>query len=389
MPWSDNSGNKGSSGGPWGQSPRPSGPQNGRGGAEPPDLEDLLKASQQRLKRVFPGGRNGGRGGDSLKFNRNTALTAVAALFGLWVMTGVYQVQLNELGVVTTFGKFDHVAGPGLHWRLPYPFQSTRKALVTSVRTSQLPNPDSGAGLMLTRDKNVVDAAMTVQWVVKPDLVPAAPGEMPGVAEFVFNIDDPENLVAAVAEASLREVVGRNDLDFIQTTGRTKIQNDTRALLQAALDRYKSGVEIREVNLGKVAPPNDEVNAAFLDVLAAKQDRDAAVNTARAYENKVVTEAVGEARQRVEQAKAYAAQTTAEARGQAARFNDIYEEYQHAPEVTRQRLYLETMERVLGPMNKVLVDGQGGRGALPYLPLNDLPKPRGKAPAAPQSGDHQ
>ncbi|MBY0423407.1 MAG: FtsH protease activity modulator HflK [Parvularculaceae bacterium] len=383
MPWSDNSGNKGSSGGPWGQSPRPpggGGSNNGGGGnrgPEPPDLEDLLKASSQRLKRAFPrgpggGGRAGGpMGGEPIKLNRNTMLAAGGLFVGVWLLSGFYTVAADELAVVTTVGKFDRVSPSGLHWRLPYPFQSVRKERVTTSRTNQVPTGEN-AGLMLTRDKNIVDAAMTVQWQIKNEVVAEKPGQFPAVAAFMFNVQDPTALVEMVGEASLREVIGRNDLDDVQTTGRAKVQEDTRTLMQASLDAYQSGILINEVNLGKVDPPTDAVNAAFLDVNAAAQDRDRDVNSARAYENRKVAEAVGEARQKLELAKGYAARVTADARGQASRFDSIYAEYQRAPEVTRQRMYLETVERVLGPMNKVIIDDQGRGGVVPYLPLNDL-----------------
>jgi membrane protease subunit HflK len=387
MPWSDNSGNKGPTRGPWGQPPRqPGGGSNGGGGRgnEPPDLEDILKASQQRLKRAFPrGGRGGqGGGGEPIKLNRNM-LTAIGGAIGaLWLISGFYTVEADELAVVTTLGKFDRVSPPGLHWHAPFPFQAAPKEKVTSVRTTQVPSAE-GAGLMLTRDKNIIDAAMAVQWRIKSEIVGAKPGEFPGVAAFMFNVDDPALLVEMVAEASLREVVGSNNLDFIQTAGRAKVQDDTRALMQAALDAYKSGIQVEDVNLGKTDPPTEEVNAAFLDVNAAEQNRDRDVNGARAYENRRVAEAVGEARQKVERARAYAAQVTADARGQASRFDSIYAEYQRAPEVTRQRMYLETVERVLGPMNKIIIDDQGRGGVVPYLPLNELQR---RTPPAQQGG---
>lgn len=394
MPWSDNSGNKGPTRGPWGQPPRQPGGGGSNGGGrgnEPPDLEDIIKASQQRLKRAFPrGGRGGnggqgggfGGGGEPIKLNRNSFMAIGGVLGALWLVSGFYTVEADELAVVTTLGQFDRVSPPGLHWHLPFPFQAAPKEKVTSVRPTQVPSAD-GTGLMLTRDKNIIDAAMTVQWRIKSDIVADKNGDFPGVAAFMFNVDDPTLLVEMVAEASLREVIGSNNLDFIQTAGRAKVQDDTRALLQSALDSYKSGIQVEDVNLGKTDPPTEEVNAAFLDVNAAEQNRDRDVNAARAYENRKVAEAVGEARQKVERAKAYAAQVTADARGQAARFDSIYTEYQRAPEVTRQRMYLETVERVLAPMNKIIIDEQGRGGVVPYLPLNDLQR---RNPPAQQGG---
>ena len=354
MPWSDNSDNGGSNGGrgptkgPWGQPPRNgSGGGRGSGGGEPPDLEELLQASRQRLKRAFPQGRGGGggrRGGFEL--NGKTIGLIGAGLLALWGLSGFYQVEAAERGVVTTFGKFSAVTTPGLHWHMPAPIQSVEKVLVTEERRTLVPLVQGQRGpqsqsLMLTGDKNIVDVEMTVQWAVKLD-VPE--GEMPGPARFAFNIDDQQNLVVTVGEAAIREVVGRNTLDFVQTTGRTNVQDETRALMQATLDQQKAGIEIQSVNLEKTEPPTTEVNEAFLDVEAAKQDKEQYINTARAYANRIVPEARGQAQRILEDARAYQAQVTAEARGQADRFNQIYEEYAKAPEVTRQRMYLETVE---------------------------------------------
>ena len=392
MPWQDNSGGKGGpTRGPWGQTPngprggdrRPGGSGNG-GRGEPPDLEELLQASRQRLKRAFPKGANGGgRGRKGPELNARTFGLGAVALLGFWVLSGVYQVETNELAVVTTFGKYDAVTTPGLRWHLPAPIQDAQKVVVTEVRETLVPTRRSagrtgaGEGLMLTGDKNIVDIEMKVQWLVKPDIA-AAEGELPNVAKFIFNIDGPDNLVLTVAEASIREIVGRNSLDFVQTQGRTVIQEETRALMQATLDMQNAGIEIQEVNLEKTDPPTTEVNEAFLDVEAAKQDKEQYINTARAYANRVVPEARGQAQQILEQARAYAAAQTATARGQAARFSAILAEYQKAPEVTRQRMYLETVEKVLGDMNKIIVESDAGSGVVPYLPLNEINKRGGQ-----------
>jgi len=384
MPWQDNSGKGGGRGpvrGPWGQQPRPPGGGdggNGRGpgrGGEPPDLEELLKASRQRLKRAFP--RGGGGGGKVPEFNRQTVLFAAAGVGLLWALSGFYQVAASELGVVTTFGKFSQVTGPGLHWHVPFPFQNARKEVVTENRESFVPTTtqrgERSAGLMLTGDKNIVDVGIKVQWKIKPDVF-AVNGALPPVAQFMFMIDDPANLVSTLSESALREVVGRNELDFVQTDGRAVVMDDTKALVQEALDEQGAGVEIISVNLEKADPPTEEVNQAFLDVIAASQDREQFINRAREYANKVVPEARGQAQKILEDARAYQAQVTADARGQASRFDAIFAEYQKAPEVTRQRMYLETTERVLGPMNKIIIDEDAGSGVVPYLPLNELNK---------------
>jgi membrane protease subunit HflK len=387
MPWQDNSGKGGSGGrgptrGPWGQPPKPpggtggggqgpKGPGNkGSGKNEPPDLDEILNASRQRLKRAFP--RDGAPRPPQL--NRQTALLIVAGVGVLWALSGFFQVEGTERGIITTFGKFDRVVGPGLHWHAPPPFQGHLTERVTEVREQIVPASGAqrgvSAGLMLTGDKNIIDVVIKVQWQISAEET-AAPGQLPPVARYKLLIDNPEKLVLTVAEASIREIVGRNELDFVQTEGRGVVVDQTRDLMQQALDAQGAGIIINSVGLEKAEPPTDEVNQAFLDVNAAQQDRDQYINRAREYANKVVPEARGAAQQILEEARAYQAQVTADARGQASRFDAIYGEYAKAPEVTRQRMYLETAERVLGPMNKIIIE-EGGQNVVPYLPLNEL-----------------
>ncbi len=384
MPWQDNSGKGGGRGpvrGPWGQPPKPpgggdNGGGNGRGpgrGGEPPDLEELLKASKQRLKRAFPRGPSGG----PVTISPRTGALAAAGVAILWLLSGFYQVGTQDRAVVTTFGKFDSVTMPGLHWRMPFPFQAVRTENVTGVREELVPSANTergqSSGLMLTGDKNIVDIGLKVQWRIKEEITAPA-GDLPAVANFKLMIQAPEHLVRTVAEASIREVVGKNELDFVQTDGRAVVMEETRSLMQQTLDAQKTGILIESVNLEKADPPTEEVNQAFLDVIAAAQDREQYINRAREYANKVVPEARGLAQKTLEDAGAYQAQVTADARGQAARFDSIYGEYQKAPEVTRQRMYLETAERVLGPMNKIIMEEGASRGVVPYLPLNELNK---------------
>ena len=372
MPWQDNNGNgNGPTRGPWGQPPRNGG--GGQGGGEPPDLEELLQASRQKLKRAFPNGGGGG-GGKRFEMNaRNFGLGAVCILI-LWGLSGFYTVDAGKLGVVTTFGKYTDVTPAGLQWHVPAPVQAARVVDVEKIQ--QLPIPtiqrrgNQQESLMLTGDKNIVDVAMVVNYKIKSDLGDGA--ALPGVAQYLFNIDNPQQALQAIGEAAIREVVGRNSLDFVQTTGRTQIQEETQILIQSALDQYGAGIEVTEVNLEKTEPPTAEVNEAFLDVEAADQDKQRAIDTARAYANKVVPEARGEAQRILEDSRGYAARVTAESRGQAERFTSILEEYQKAPEVTRQRMYLETVETVLGDMNKIIIEDDAGSGVVPYLPLNEL-----------------
>lgn len=380
MPWQDNSGNRGGGGGrgPWGQPPRGGngGSNNGGGRNEPPDLEDLLQASRQRLKRAFPrGGRGGGGGGFQL--NKGTAGLIGGALLLLWGASGIYQVAPEELAVVTTFGDYADVKGPGLHWHIPVPVQNVVKQPALALQDMQIPatgrrSSQLPEGLMLTGDKNIVDIAFTVQWRIKSALVPEQGQELPGVAQFTFNIDDPESLVRMTGEAAMREVVGRNTLDYVQTAGRDEVASQTQELMQSALDAYEAGIQIDLVNLTLAEPPTDEVNEAFRDVQAAEQNQATVIQQARQYTNQVVPEARGEAQRILEEAGAYAAERTADARGQAARFNEIYSEYAQAPDVTRQRMYLETVEKVLGDMDKIIVEDGAGSGVVPYLPLDQL-----------------
>jgi membrane protease subunit HflK len=382
MPWSDNSGGRGPARGPWGQPPKGNGGNgaNGGGRSEPPDLEELLQASRQRLKRAFPrgrGGRGGGGGGAAPQFSPKMAGLAAVGLLALWLLSGFYQVGASRLGVVTTFGKFDRVTSAGLHWHVPSPIQTVTVEPVTEIRALSLPETGSsstagiGEGLMLTKDKNILDVAMTVQWQIKNDLA-SADGRLPPVAQFLFNVADPGRLVTTIGEAALREVIGNNDLDFIRTEGRNKVQDETLLLMQQALDEQNTGIQIVSVNLQKTEPPTPEVNAAFLDVIAAGQNQQATINDARAYANSKVPDARGQAQRILEDARAYASRVTAEARGQADRFSSIYTEYQKAPEVTRERLYLETIERVLGPMNKVIMENDGQSGVVPYMSIDEL-----------------
>ncbi|WP_375207759.1 FtsH protease activity modulator HflK [Hyphococcus sp.] len=382
MPWQDNSGNRGGGRGPWGQPPRGgNGGSNNNGGGrgEPPDLEDLLQASRQRLKRAFPqGGRGGGgQGGGGFQLNKSTGGLIAGGLVALWLISGFYQVDTKELAVVTTFGEYQRVTGPGLHWRFPSPIQNVRKEPVETQNEMSIPATTrrGGAipeGLMLTGDKNIVDVAFVVQWKIKSGRVADEGDDLPGVAQYIFNIDNPEDLVRTISEASMREVVGRNTLDYVQTEGRAEVAQESKELIQSALDAYEAGIEINRVNLTLAEPPTDEVNEAFRDVQAAEQNQATVIQQARQYTNQVVPEARGQAQRILEEAGAYAAERTADARGQAARFNEIYAEYAQAPEVTRQRMYLETVERVLGDMDKIIVEEGAGSGVVPYLPLDQV-----------------
>ncbi|MFZ5692861.1 MAG: FtsH protease activity modulator HflK [Pseudomonadota bacterium] len=376
MPWS----NQGGGGGPWGSGPKGpwgSGPQPG-GGTQPPDLEDLLRRSQDKLKTVLPGGSFGGKVG--------IAAALVVALF-LWGISGFFVVQPGELGVVMRFGKYvrDAPAGWGYTW--PYPVGAVQKVNIERINRIDvgmrvIEDARRGASttrdvpeesLMLTGDENIVDVDFAVLWKIKPDK---------GAGQFLFNIQYPEGTVKAVAESAMREVIGRSNIQPILTGARQNIENAVHELMQKTLDEYQSGILITQVQLQKVDPPAQVIDA-FRDVQAARADLERLQNEAQTYANRVVPEARGRAAQILQNAEAYREQTVAEATGQTARFNQVYQEYAKAPQVTRQRLYLETMERLLGGTDKIILDagtGTGGQGVVPYLSL-DQNRPR---PAQPQ-----
>lgn len=382
MPWSNQSGG-GGGGGPWGQrggsgggGPWGQGP-GGSGGGTPPDLEEILRRSQDRLKDFLPGGNLGGRG----------LLLGILVLIAVWLLTGFYIVRPNEVGLNLRFGKYVGKTGEGLNYNWPYPIGSVVKPQVTNVITTEVGfrtieavrtsrQTDVGEeSLMLTGDENIVDIDVIVQWQIDP----AAP------ENYVFNIQDPPGTVKAVAESAMREVIGQRNIQPVLTTDRGAIETEVRQLMQDTLNSYKSGVQIRLVQLQKVDPPQQVIDA-FRDVQAARADQERLRNEAQTYANRVVPESRGRAAQLFQAAEAYKEQTVAEARGQVSRFNAVYEQYKAAPAVTRERLFLETMERVLGGADKIILDQRGnGQGVVPYLPLNELQQRR-VAPGAPQAG---
>jgi len=374
-PWGSGGGGGGGGGGPWGSGPQRPGP-----GGGPPDLEELLRRSQDRLKRALPGG------GGSLGI-KGLAI-AVVAVVVLWLATGFYRVQPGEVGVELVFGRFVGQTQPGLDYNWPYPIGSVETPDVLRVReiTVGLRESEAARGtqsardvpeesLMLTGDENIVDVDFKVFWRIND-----AP-------DFLFNIQNPEGTVKAVAEGAMREVVGRNNIQRVLTDQRERIQIDVQTLMQQVLDGYGAGVEITQVQMLTVDPPQQVIDA-FRDVQAARADQERVQNEAQAYANRVIPEARGEAARILEGAAAYRDRTIAEARGQADRFLKIYEQYAESPDITRERIYLETMEQVLGKTDKIIIDGSmGGSGVVPYLPLDRLDRGAPTAqPAAPRNG---
>jgi modulator of FtsH protease HflK len=378
MPWSNQSG------GPWGpknQGPWGGGPQGG-GGGPPPDLEELLRRSQDKLKGILPGG-GGAIGGRGIVF------IALGALL-LWLATGFYTVRPDEVGINLIFGKYVGKTGEGLRYNLPYPIGNVIKPRVTTVNTIEIGLRSTDASrrvtqrnvieesLMLTGDENIVDIDFTVQWQVDP-----AKAE-----NYVFNLQNPDAAIKAVAESAMREVVGRRNIQTILTVDRGAVENEVRTLMQDTLNYYGAGVEVRLVQLQKVDPPAQVIDS-FRDVQAARQDQDRMRNEAETYASRVVPEARGEATRIIQGAEAYKERAVNEAQGAASRFQAVYEQYRKAPEITRERMFLETMERVFGGMDKVIIDQrQGGTGVVPYLPLDQL-KRQGQAPGQNATGQPQ
>jgi membrane protease subunit HflK len=376
MPWNNQGGGPWGSGpkGPWGSGPQSSGPT-------PPDLEEFLRRGQDKLRSVMPGGSLGGRG---------IFLIAILA-FMFWVGSGIYFVQPDELGVVLRFGEYVRDAQPGANYHLPYPIETALTPKVTRVNRIDIGMrvvEDARRGgssvrdvpeesLMLTGDENIVDVDFSVFWVVKPEK---------GASQYLFNIQNPEGTVKAVAESAMREAIGRTELQPILTGGKTRIEAAVAELMQKTLDNYQAGVQISQVQMQKVDPPAQTIDA-FREVQAARIGAESAQNEAQAYANRVIPDARGRSAQITQAAEAYREQTVAEATGQASRFLQVYEAYKKAPDVTRQRLYLETLEKVFGSTDKVILDsgGPGGSGVVPYLPLNELRRTTPPA-AAPTTG---
>jgi len=375
MPWSNQGGGpwgSGGSKGPWGSGPQSSGPT-------PPDLEELLRRSQDKLKSVLPGGSLGGRG---------ILLIALAALV-IWGGSGFFQVAPDELGVVLRFGQYTRDAKPGLNYHLPYPIETVLTPKVTRVNRIDIgmrliEDPRRSApqlrdipeeSLMLTGDENIVDVDVSVFWLVKTG----------GAGDYLFNIQNPEGTVKAVAESAMREVIGRSEIQPILTGARQTIETAVHDLMQKVLDTYQSGIQVTQIQMQKVDPPAQVIDS-FRDVQAARADAERAQNEAQTYVNQKIPDARGRAVRITQEGEAYREQTVAEARGQAARFVKIYDEYKRAPEITRQRMYLETLERIFGGTDKIILDsgsGAGGSGIVPYLPLNELTR---RAPPPPSTG---
>jgi membrane protease subunit HflK len=357
MPWSNQNGG----GGPWGggnknQGPWNQGPNRPRGGNTPPDLDEIIRRSQDRLRTIFPGGVNGG-----------VAIIALILVVGFWLMQAVYTVQPDERGVESVFGKpKDEIAGPGLHFMF-WPIETVELVNITEQQQKiGGPSGQPGEGLMLTGDQNIVNVQFSLLFSVTD---PRA---------YLYNVAEPGKTLAQVADSVMREVVGRRPAQDIFRDNRQAIAQEVKDSIQKTIDLYHAGIAVNTISIEDVSPPK-EVSSAFDEVQRAEQDEDKMIEQANQYANKVRGQANGEAAKIREDAAAYKNQTVKEAEGEAARFLSVYEQYKKAPEITRKRLYLEAMEKVLQSSKKVITDSQPGtNGVLPLLPLNDLAKPTDK-----------
>ena len=354
-------------GSPWGTPPG-GGEGNGSGrGPTPPDIDKIIRELQEKIKKFLPGGSSSGG---------KQAILVLIILGFVWLASGLYRVLPDEQGVVLRFGKFVKTTQPGLNYHIPVPIESVITPKVTKVNRIDIgfrSERDSGfsssggvadvpqESLMLTGDENIVNIDFSVFWVIKD------------AGNFLFKIQDPEGTVKAAAETAMREVIARSNIQSILTEGRSVIENDTQEIIQKILDEYTSGIQITQVQTQKADPP-DQVIDAFRDVQAARADMERSKNEAEAYANDVIPRARGEAARILQAAEAYKKEVVAKAEGEASRFLAIYNEYKLAKDVTQERMYLETMEKVLADIDKVIIEKNVGSGVVPYLPLPELKK---------------
>ncbi len=356
---------KSQGGGPWGGGGGQGPWGGGSSGPTPPNIEELLRKSQERFKKFLPSGSGKIRG----------LILLVVAVLAIWGGSGLYRVQPGEQGVELLFGRFVKQTSPGLNYWFPSPFGEVLKPNVERTNTINIgfrgvgdsgrnarPRDVPQESLMLTGDQNIIDIDFVVQWRIK------------SAADFLFNIRNPEATIKIAAESAMREVIGQTTLDDATTGKRQQVQQRSKILLQKILDDYGAGVVIAEVQLQKADPPAEVIDA-FHDVQRARQDQERAVNEAKAYKNDIVPRAKGKAQTIIQGASAYKEKVVKEADGEAKRFLSVYETYKMAKEVTVRRLFLERMQEVFKNSEKVIIDkGQGGTGVVPYLPLPELRK---------------
>lgn len=376
MPWDDEP-DKGRRDKNSGQRGEPSGP---------PEIDDIISDVQDRFSRLFSkfgGGRQSSPSGPSgpsdpahqsqkpkrARPKRALILFSVVVLFGIWASSGLYVVEQGEQGVELRFGKYTRTTDAGLRWHIPFPIEEALIVNVQKVNTVEVGyrvsernrtvTPVTREALMLTADENIIDIHFAVQYDIKDP------------KDLLFNVSDQLHLVVRQAtESAVREIVGGNTMDFAITEGRAEIARDTKLLLQEILDRYKTGVNVRAVEMQNAQPPA-EVKAAFDDAVKAREDEERLKNEAEAYSNDVIPRARGQAARIVQEAEAYKASIIARAEGEASRFEQIYDEYRKAPQITRDRLYLESLEQVLNNSTKLIIDQQNSNNII-YLPLDQI-----------------
>jgi len=347
-------------------------PWSGRGEQKgPPDLDEAIRKALDKLSNLF-GGSGGGDGQESTGGQgKNLGLIAVGAVAAIWVASGTYKVDAGNIGVVTRFGKYVEETNPGLNWHLPIPIERVDIVNVEQNRTLAVGFSNVGeAGdrsepkeaLMLTRDENYVDVRLVVQYKVS-NLSNSA-------KKFLFNVVDPAMTLKQVTESAERGVIGSSDMDFVLTEGRNEVVAQVKKEIQEVMDRYESGIEITSVNLQDVQAP-EQVQAAFQDVIKAREDKQRLINESEAYSNDIVPKARGAAARMLQEAEGYKERVIAQAEGETNRFSRMLGEYLKQPDVTRKRLYIDTMESVLGESNLVLIDAKGGNNIL-YLPLDKM-----------------
>lgn len=372
-PWGGGGGNQDDGGREGRDEGRKGGPRRPGEGPQIPEIDELVRKGQEQLRVLMggggkrpPGGNGGGAPGQgpNLFSKQGLALGALAAV-ALWGYASFYTVKPEEQSVELFLGEFSAIGNPGLNFA-PWPFVSAEIVQVTGERTTEVGSGAGGemdTGLMLTRDQNIVDMEFQVVWNIED------------ASKYLFNLADPNDTIRAVSESAMRDIIARSELAPVLNRDRGRISTDLLAQVQGTLDTYDAGINVVRVNLAKADPPREVIDA-FREVQAAQQERDRLEKEADAYANRVTAGARGQAAQLLEEAEAYRAQVVNNAQGEASRFLSVYAEYVKAPEVTRKRMYLETMEKVLGGMNKVILDGvvggEGGQGVVPFLPLNEL-----------------
>ncbi|MGE0009078.1 MAG: FtsH protease activity modulator HflK, partial [Parvibaculaceae bacterium] len=326
-------------------------------GPNPPDLDELIRKGQDSLKSILPGGAGG----------RSTWVIIVLAILALITFNSIYQVQADERGVVLRLGSYVRTVTPGLHFAI-WPVETLEAVRVEAENQTPI-GATANEGLMLAGDQNLVDIRFTVLWKIK------------NPEEYLFNVSDQEKLVRVVAESAMREIVGRTPAEEVRTTGRLAAQDQVMNITQTTLDSYSAGILITGVKLEKADPPA-EVLGAFEEVQRAEQDQARLINEADQYANQRRRLVEGEAAKVIEDAKGYKARVTLEAQGEAQRFLSVYEQYKNAKDVTRRRIFLETLEDILAQSSKVIIEGGEGQGVVPYLPLPEIQKRQNTTPPA-------